>query len=500
MTDPAPPTAGRDTDPARRRGWGLRLDPGVRRIEGGRGLVGGTPLRVLRLSDRGRMWVDAVAAGDDVPTDEGSQRLARRLVDGGLAHPLPPAGAGPSPADVAVVIPVRDDADALPATLARLGPVAEVVVVDDGSADPGPVARAVARAVGDVATEPGTTPAVRVVRHDRSRGPGAARATGVAASSAPFVAFVDADVRLDDGWLDILGDHLTDPTVGAVAPRVRARDSAAPGWLASYEATRSPLDMGPQAAPVRPGSRVPYVPTAAVLVRRTALDAVGGFDPDLRVGEDVDLVWRLHRAGWRVRYEPAATATHPSRSTVGSWLRQRATYGTSAAALAARHGAAVAPARGLSGWSALAWGAVVAGHPVLGAAVGAATTAALVPKLRGLDDPVGEAVRIAGPGHIWAGRAVAEALRRPWWPLAATLALTHRRSRAALAAAAVLPPLADWWTTRPPLDPARYVALRLADDVAYGTGVWIGCVRTRSARALLPSFSGPLDPPVAADP
>ena len=110
-------------------------------------------------------------------------------------------GAGPSPADVAVVIPVRDDADALPATLARLAPVAEVVVVDDGSADPGAVARAVARAIGDVATEPGTTPAVRVVRHDRSRGPGAARATGVAASAAPFVVFVDADVRLDAGHL-----------------------------------------------------------------------------------------------------------------------------------------------------------------------------------------------------------------------------------------------------------------------------------------------------------
>jgi ABC-type lipopolysaccharide export system ATPase subunit len=33
-----------------------------------------------------------------------------------------------------------------------------------------------------------------------------------------------------------------------------------------------------------------------------------------------------------------------------------------------------------------------------------------------------------------------------------------------------------------------------------GTGVWIGCIRVRSARALLPSFSGPLDPPLAADP
>ena len=78
---------------------------------------------------------------------------------------------------------------------------------------------------------------------------------------------------------------------------------------------------------MRPGSRVSYVPTAALLVRRSALDSVaiddaaipapghlagpgplssrGVFDPALRYGEDVDLIWRLHDAGWRVRYEPS---------------------------------------------------------------------------------------------------------------------------------------------------------------------------------------------------
>ena len=48
-------------------------------------------------------------------------------------------------------------------------------------------------------------------------------------------------------------------------------------------------------------TKVSYVPTAALLVRRAALDSVtpgGGavFDPALRYGEDVDLVWRLHDA------------------------------------------------------------------------------------------------------------------------------------------------------------------------------------------------------------
>lgn len=448
-------------------GWRLALDPAARRTDGGATIVGGAPLRIIRLSPAGRRWLDAVAAGEPVPEGAASVALARRLVDAGIANPLPPPDAGPDPADVVVVVPVRDDAPGLAATLARLGPVGRVVVVDDGSRAP-------------VAVEAGTAgPApVEVRRREVSGGPGAAREDGWRATQAPVVAFVDANVEPEPGWLDALLPHFADPSVGAVAPRVRARAGAAPRWLARYEAERSSLDMGPVAAAVRPGSRVPYVPTAAVVVRRAALEAVGGFDPALRIGEDVDLIWRLHRAGWRVRYEPAAAVTHPCRPTLGAWLRQRYTYGTSAAVLHARHGAAVAALSGVSGWSALAWGAVAAGHPLAGVAVGAGTTAALVPKLRALDHPVREAVRLAGAGHLWSGRRVADAARRSWWPLAAALAVARRRSRLPVAAAAL--------TVRP---------LHLLDDLAYGTGVWAGCLRARDLGALRPSFTGPLPRP-----
>src|SRR5947209_8774901 len=77
--------------------------------------------------------------------------------------------------------------------------------------------------------------------------------------------------------------------------------------------------------------------------------------------------WRLVDAGWRVRYEPAVEVTQPSRSTLRAWMAQRVSYGTSAAALTRRHPGAVAPLR-ISGWSALAWGSVVAGRPLVGTA------------------------------------------------------------------------------------------------------------------------------------
>jgi hypothetical protein len=98
---------------------------------------------------------------------------------------------------------------------------------------------------------------------------------------------------------------------------------------------------------------------------------------------------------------------------------------------------------------------------------------------------VRESVEIAGRGNLWAARSVAAALRRPWWPLAVGAAVVAPRTRPALAAALVVLPLLEWRYERPPIRLARYVALRLLDDVAYGVGVWAGCVRSRSLQALL---------------
>lgn len=460
-------------------GWRIELDEDARRTDGGRVFVGGTPLRLLRLSEAGARLVDRWVDGAPLREGPAERGLARRLVDASLGHPVPSGDRAPARGEVSVVIPVRDDADGLPAAVAAVCDVREVIVVDDGSTDPAAV---VAAAVG-----------ARIVRHELPRGPAAARNTGARTATGSVVLFVDAHVSLAPGALDALLAHLGDPAVAAAAPRVRSVSGGAKAWLAAYEQARSPLDLGSRRGLVRPGGRVPYVPTAALLVRRSALEDVGGFDEAMHHGEDVDLVWRLAAAGWTIRYEPAASATHPSRPSLRSWLLQRYRYGSSAAALAARHGAAVAPL-GVSGWSAAAWAAVLLGHPVVGVGVAAGTTAALVPKLGALEHPAAEAVRIAGEGHVWAGRSLAEALRRTWWPLSALLAWRLSRLRPALAAAVVAPALLDWRSGRPRIGPVRYAALRLLDDVSYGTGVWAGCCRQRSAAALRPRFGGRVDP------
>jgi mycofactocin glycosyltransferase len=65
-------------------------------------------------------------------------------------------------------------------------------------------------------------------------------------------------------------------------------------------------------------------------------------------------------------------------------------------------------------------------------------------------------------------------------------AVAVRWLRLPLAALILMPPLLDWLDRRPPLDPARYVAARLLDDVGYSLGVWQGCAERRTLRPLLP--------------
>ena len=96
-------------------------------------MFGGSPLRVIRLSERGaalvRGWREGAAVGEALA--EG--RLARRLTDAGLAHPDPPPTG--DPAELTVVVPVRDRAAELSRCLAALDRRCPAIVVDDGSSD-----------------------------------------------------------------------------------------------------------------------------------------------------------------------------------------------------------------------------------------------------------------------------------------------------------------------------------------------------------------------------
>jgi mycofactocin system glycosyltransferase len=452
-------------------GFRVELDPDAKQLTDD-SWFGGSPARVLRLTPAGRAAWDELRAGPVASPAAGA--LARRLTDSGFATPRPP-DATTTP-DVTVVIPVRDRTGPLVRCLTALGERHPVVLVDDGSRD--------AAAVAEVAARFGA----KLVRRGESGGPGAARNAGLEHADTELVAFVDSDCVPPKAWIDALAPHFADPLVAAVAPRI-VPSGPAEGWAGRFTHAVCALDLGSRPATVAPHTRVAYVPTAALVVRRRALDAVARdgtvFDPALRVsGEDVDLVWRLHEAGWRVRYEPDVQVRHEEPASWSALLHRRYRYGTSAAPLAVRHPGSVPPLV-LFPWPSLAVAAALTRRPVLAAAAYAGSVLGISRTLRAADLPTTGVLSAMARGvyQTWLGVG-----RYGTQFAAPLLAVELVAGRHRLAAASLLfgPPLAEWAGRRDSMDPVRYALARLADDVAYGTGVLAGCVRARTTAPLRP--------------
>ncbi|GGK49821.1 mycofactocin system glycosyltransferase [Nocardia camponoti] len=407
-------------------------------------------------------------------TDPKSAMVARRLLDSGVANPRPQLL--PSIEDVTIVVPLYNNADGLLRLLGSLR-AHNVIVVDDGSDEP-----------VRVPSRPGRGQ-ITVLRHETPLGPAAARNAGLHAATTEFVAFLDSDVVPRTGWLEVMLGHFSDPQVALVAPRIIALDSES-NALARYEHTRSSLDLGRREAAVHARGTVSYVPSAALLARRSALLDVGGFDESMQVAEDVDLCWRMDGAGWRLRYEPAAHVAHDHRVAFRAWFGRKLFYGTGAAPLGKRHQGLVTPLS-VPTWTVLATllFATLSRWGVLGGLVTLAT--ALVRLRRAfteLDNPTRVAAVYLARGFFAGLWRLASATCRDYWPVTLLAVMLSRRIRHIALAMALADGVADWFTHRDSggLDPVRYVAFKRLDDLAYGSGLWIGAWRARSFAALKP--------------
>lgn len=441
-------------------------------------LAGGSDFTLIGLDRLQRRSLTALCNGDD-RSDLDDRDFVRFLADRNLLQPVP-SDIAPADRTVSLVIPCRDHRDPLIRVLGRIDHdrFEHIIVVDDGSADP----------LHDL---PG---AVTILRHDRSQGAAAARNSGWRSTSSDVVLFLDADID-EPGSVLALMAVFDDPDIGAVAPRIVGSQNASTTggpqrWIES-------LDMGTLASSVAPRTRVPYVPTAAMLVRRRALLSIDGFDPTMPLGEDVDLVWRLREAGWIVRYEPSVVSSHTPRRSERDWRRQRFVYGRSNAALAARHPEKVVAFEGTVG-NVVPWLCAFTLTP-LGSAVGlAAATIGVFPLWRrfrrlGADETGARAVRDAVDfqllGLRYAGGALATGVRRSWLPGAAIVCVLRRRSMIGLAAAMIVPHVRSWRTQPESVTVHRWVGAHLADDVSYCAGQWAESLRRRSFRSLRPSIS-----------
>lgn len=458
-------------------GFAVQVDRRVKVLGAGAALLGGSPTRLLRLAPAAQTML---AGGRLEVHDAQSAQLARTLLDATVAHPRP--ATGPSHRDVTVVVPVRDNGFGLNRLVRSLRGM-RVIIVDDGSESPVDQSEFEGRDV-------------TVIRHDRSKGPSAARNTGLRACETNFVAFLDSDVVPRRGWLEALLGHFCDPTVALVAPRIVGLREPE-GLVARYEAVRSSLDLGHREAPVVPYGTVSYVPSAAIVCRRRALVDVGGFDETMSSGEDVDLCWRLIEEGARLRYEPIALVAHDHRTQLREWFTRKAFYGSSAAPLSVRHPGKTAPLV-ISGWTLLAWVLLAMGSHVgyvASTVVAAITGRRIANSLKTVETEPKEVAAVAAHGLWAAALQLASAICRHYWPVALVAAVLFRRCRRVVLVAAVVDGVVDWASRdrRADDDGQRvgllaYMMLKRLDDIAYGLGLWTGVVRERHLGALKPQI------------
>jgi GT2 family glycosyltransferase len=235
----------------------------------------------------------------------------------------------PAPANrvCAVIVHFRTPEATLEAAgaVARTAPGAEIVVVDNASGD---------SIGGRLAAE---APSVRLVAESSNRGYGAACNRGARESRRELLLFLNSDAVVQPGAAEaLIGALESDPRAACAGPRLENPDGTlqpsilrlptlwrvfcessglaflSRGWLRGHSATRE--DHSRKRA-------VECVKGAALLVRRTAFEEVGGFDESFFLyAEESDLCARLRKRGWKVLFEPTARVVHEGGASGGDRL------------------------------------------------------------------------------------------------------------------------------------------------------------------------------------
>lgn len=284
-----------------------------------------SPLRLFRLSGLAKQLITQLAEGSfsstrpPVQTEQFAEYLATqgvlvRSVNGAVDDELP---------TISVVITVRNRPQEIDLCLQSLAgadyPAEKMeVIVVDGSTD-------------------GETTAVirqhnvKLLKMAEDPGLSACRNAGVRMAGGEIIAFTDSDCEVSTGWLMTLAGSFRDPETAFVGGGVLTKKLY--NIIDRYEAVRSPLFMGNSIEVVDKQGAVPYVPTCNLLIRRDVFNRLGGFREHLRVGEDVDLIWRALAEGYKGWYVPDGHVWHHHRNKIFPFLRRRAQYAASEASL-----------------------------------------------------------------------------------------------------------------------------------------------------------------------
>ncbi len=214
--------------------------------------------------------------------------------------------------ELTAIVPTRDRPEALAKCLRALDAERaemslDIVVVDDGSAEPQAVERVVAEIPDAV-----IVPSVR-------RGIGAARNTGVTAAATEFVAFTDDDGEVQPGWAHTLVTRLREGAV-VVGGATVAADGQGSLAVASQLASNALL-----------GAQLAVAPASNLACRRDVALEIPFDESFVDIGgEERDWCARLFAQGHALVREPRAVVVHRQQLTFGAYWRKHVLYGRGA--------------------------------------------------------------------------------------------------------------------------------------------------------------------------
>ncbi len=215
--------------------------------------------------------------------------------------------------------------------LCGLESVAEIIVVDNAAEFPYTTDLIPEKAGGDggapAAACDSALPVVRILRLAENRGYGHACSRGAEAAHGDFLFILNNDLDLvADPLPALLAAMRTEPRAGAAGPALRFPDGRFQLSFGEQPTLRSELRERHRQQQSREGGGAlldarareaaaaltpHWITGACMLIRRTAWEAVSGFDEAyFFYFEDVDICTRLGRAGWKILYRPEAAVIH----------------------------------------------------------------------------------------------------------------------------------------------------------------------------------------------
>ncbi|TYL38880.1 glycosyltransferase family 2 [Natronococcus pandeyae] len=223
---------------------------------------------------------------------------------------------------LSVVVPVYNDPAGIETTLQSLTDQTrsasdyEVLVVDNGSDDG---TRDVVRTYRERYPE-----LVSLLVEDEIQSSYAARNEGVRHARGQIIAFVDADMTVDETWAESVVASFREHGWDYMGSEIETYVDGPESLTALYDRTLGgfPVEFFLEERN--------FTVTACLAVRREVFEEVGLFDPRFTSQGDGEFGKRVHAAGFDQHFEPGITMYHPTRTTLSAWLRKQIRIGRGA--------------------------------------------------------------------------------------------------------------------------------------------------------------------------